>query len=364
MELKKRALFWAAAALLCFAMQCKTTRDMRAVVPEAVVFSSASGLGVSVEQAQAMPGQAAAMGEQIGTVELPSLGRTQTVRLFPATSNYAAAVGMRFSAGGWFGTDAVHQHRAFAVISDALALELLGSDQAVGAELLVQGEYYQICGIYRAERRFWPSVCAGELPRVYLSRPVEWDGGEFPATQLLCPAEQSTLEQLRESIQAAAGSVLNGEAQDLRCARQFAVQLCLFTGVGAGLWPLLRWMNRGIKSMITLWREKEKTPRRFAVLACCALRDLAGPLAIVWEVGRLVRLPQSWLPPDQIFDLEWYLENIRGFYQALFSNPQQYQALIGGYLPLIAIWGAAALVCCLAMEQSLFLSFDRDRNML
>ena len=62
--------------------------------------------------------------------------------------------------------------------------------------------------------------------------------------------------------------------------------------------------------------------------------------------------------------LEWYLENIRGFYQALFSNPQQYQALIGGYLPLIAIWGAAALVCCLAMEQWLFLSFDRDRNML
>lgn len=365
MELKKRIAVWMAAALLCFAMQCKATWDMRTTVPEAVIFSNVSGLGISVEQAETMFDQAAAVGEQTGTAGLPCWGQEKKVRLITTTSNYAATVGMRFCSGGWFGPDAVYQHRTCAVISDELALELMGSDQVVGAELLIEGEYYQICGIYRSEKRFWPRVCAGELPRVYLSRPAGWDGTKLAATELILEtAEQKTMEQLRESAQAAADSVLNGTVQDLRCARQFSVQLCLFTIIGMGVWPLLHWLNRGIETLIDLWKEKEKTTQRVVTFSFCILRDLAGPLTIAWGISRLVRLPQSWLSPDQIFDLQWYLGNIQLFYQTLFSDQQQYRALTGGYLPLIAVWGMAALVCSLSMEQWLFYAFAENRNMV
>ncbi|OUN15482.1 hypothetical protein B5G38_10045 [Gemmiger sp. An87] len=366
MELKKRIGVWLAATLFCFAMQCKTVRDMRSAMPEAVVFSSTSGMGVSVKQVETAFDRAAAVGEQTGAIAfLPSMQETEG-RLLTATSNYAAAVGMRFCAGGWFGPDAVLQHRAFAVIPDTLALDLLGSDQVVGAELLIQGEYYQVCGIYRTDRRFLPKICTGELPRVYVSRSPGRDGAEEAlATELLIWSEkESTLEQLRETAQSAAGSVLSGRVQDLRCARQFAVQLCLFTVIGAGAWPLLRWVNRGIEALIGFCRQQDKTPRRAACQIGCALWGLAGPLVAVWGVSRLVRLPQSWLPSEQLFDWKWYLERILTFYQALFSDPQQYRALTGCYLPLIAAWGMAALLCCLAMEQWLFYTFSRKQNML
>ncbi len=366
MELKKRIGVWLAAALFCFAMQCKAVWDMRSAMPEAVVFSSSSGVGVSVQQAETALDRAAAAEEQTGTIAFPPLKQEKAVRLIAATINYAAAVGMRFCAGGWFGPDAVLQHRAFAIIPDTLALELLGNDQAIGTELLIQGEYYRVCGIYRADRRFLPRACAGELPRVYLSRSPGWDGAEeMLATELLLwSEEQSTLEQLRETAQSAAGGMLSGSVQDLRCVRQFACQLCLFTIIGAGVWPLLRWANQGMEALIGLLRQEDKTPRDAMLQIGCALWGLAGPLVTVWGLSRLVQLPQSWLPPEQIFDWKWYLEHILIFYQALFSGPQQYQALTGCYLPLIAAWGAAALLCCLVMEQWLFYAFAGKRNML
>ena len=366
MELKKRIGVWLAAALFCFAMQCKAAWDMRSVIPEIVVLSDLSGVGISVQQAETAFNRAAAVGEQSGLVEAPLSEQKKEVRLITATSNYAAAVGMRFCAGGWFGPDAVLRNRAFVAIPDTLALDLLGSDQTIGTELLIQGEYYQVCGIYRADQRFLPSVCAGESPRVYLSRPPGWDGAaNIPATELLLwSEEESTLEQLRETAQSAAGGVLSGGVQDLRCVRQFACQLCLFTVISAGVWPLLRWAVQGIEGVIRFWQQENKTSCRAVCQIGRVLWGLAGPLGVVWCASRLVRLPQSWLAPEQIFDWRWYLERMLAFYQALFSSPQQYQALTGCYLPLIAAWGTAALLCCLAMEQWLFYAFAGKRNML
>ncbi len=366
MELKKRIGVWLAVALFCFAMQCKAVWDMRSAMPEAVVFSDMSGLGVSLQQVETALDRAAAVQEQTGTISSPLAEQEQEVRMITATSNYAAAVGMQFCAGGWFGPDAVLKHCAFAVIPDTLALDLLGSDQSIGTELLLQDEYYQVCGIYRTDRRFLPNACAGELPRVYLSCSPGWDGAEeMSATELLLWSEdQSTLEQLRETAQSAAGGVLSGSVHDLRCVRQFACQLCLFTIIGAGVWPLLRWANQGIEALVGLLRQEDKTPHGAMLQIGRALWGLAGPLVTVWGLSRLVQLPQSWLPPEQIFDWEWYLEQILDFYQALFSGPQQYQALTGCYLPLIAAWGTAALLCCLAMEQWLFYTFAGKRNML
>ena len=97
-------------------------------------------------------------------VSLPGTTKTKTVRVVYTDARYAGITGLRMQEGAFLPELSPHA----VVISDALAAEWFFSTDISGAEIVIGGNTYAVCGIYREEDSLAAKLSQTGVAEVYL----------------------------------------------------------------------------------------------------------------------------------------------------------------------------------------------------
>lgn len=335
-------------SLACFSYAGWLVVRFQAAVPAAVEVYGETGVGLPVSErpfALAAETEAAVNGV--------------TVTALVTNSAYGSAAGLRFVDGAYFLPQAVEQQRAYAVIPDALALELFGTTRAAGLELTVTAggaaaagssaeqngqTLYLVCGVYQTSSRFLDAVSRTAKAVVYCSR-AAGDRAAPAATAALLGGAQEPVERLLETAAASCGRSLSGIVRDLRAFRQLNCAV-LYAALCCCLCRGLLWLLRRGASMISAAYERwssraypsNGTPVQMLAAALLLILAACGLLSALLNG---VTIPQAFLPADRIFDLGFYGESIVRFFQ---ETNGMHRAV--GYEPMILSYSAAIFTLC------------------
>lgn len=347
----RRAVKRAACLLLslaCFAYAGWLVVRFHAAVPAAVEVYGETGVGLPVsEQPFALAAETEAAVNGVA------------VTVLVTNSAYGSAAELQFVDGGYFLPQAVEQQRAYAVISDALALELFGTTRAAGLELTVAAggaaaagsaaeqnaqTIYLVCGVYQTSSRFLDAVSRTARQTIYLSC-AAGDGAAPAATAALLCGAQEPVERLLETAAASGGRSLSGIVRDLRAFRQLNCAM-LYAALCCCLCRGLLWLLRRGASMLSAAYERwssraypsNGTPVQTLAAALLLILAACGLLSALLNG---VAVPQAFLPADRIFDLGFYGESLVRFFQ---ETNGMHRAV--GYEPTILSYSAAIFTLC------------------
>ena len=95
---------------------------------------------------QRVPGLGAAVAVVDRALPATGPGRTLTARVVGTTSDYPAVVPVRVARGRWWRREEEDRASRVCVIGTSLARSLFGSAEAIGAEVVIAGDWYRVIG--------------------------------------------------------------------------------------------------------------------------------------------------------------------------------------------------------------------------
>ena len=332
---------WLLALGLCLA-GCAWLTGRAAAAPADVQISADSGVGETLAAVQRnLPGAGGAVWQR------STLEDGTALWAVAATAGYGQAAGIQLVLGGWYGPDAVLEAGRCAVVPDTL-----GGGVGPGARLQLGGQYYTVCGVYRAAGDVFARAATDGLPVVYLSAPVEGTADTLQASQLLLTAEAPG--QRAASVAADAARVLRslyGEQQELARRRALPgtlVRLGAAAGLALPVWWLLAAAWRRLVALYD-GALAGLSGRRLAARGAGAAVLAAAGVGAVGFLVRWVNPPAAYLPADNLFDWAHYADLATAFFQRLnaaaFPDPL---TRAGAAYALGAAFLAVALAVCVA----------------
>lgn len=94
------------------------------------------------------------------------IGKPTTI--IGTTAAYSQLEHIRMVEGAFWGTEAVEEERNVAVISDRLAISLLGSNKASGTLIHLNGKVYEVVGVYQKYHRIRDYIMDDGYEKIYV----------------------------------------------------------------------------------------------------------------------------------------------------------------------------------------------------
>lgn len=285
----------------------------------------------------------------------------QPVLVYLTDQNYKDFAAFRLIQGQWFSKDTPQ-----AVISKKLSLVIFGSENAVGRELILEGESYSVVGVYEGN---WILNKIFKNPDIiYLTGSHQQRLARGQTFRLLIASNnESTKHFLKEKFIeqiSLEDNSLNFEGvliKDMSNRREIPKQFLQGT---IFLWEclivvwLLQCLVNDFKRIVVKYKEtmqthylKEALNEHLTQLLIIAIKWTIIIFIEIYLTREIIafqlELPGEWLPPDYIFDMEFYgrvlLESkvtafpsyYEGLYQKVFSFSKVLSMIALG---LIMLW--------------------------
>lgn len=297
-------------------------RQADALLPDAYEFSSADGLGfpfaaLAASEDSAQTALTALAEKGVYTVRYGD--KAQRLRLLYTQGDAARVLGLRMVRGAFLPAQALAPEENHAVVIDAvLAQEFFFTPECVGRTLEADGAVYTVCGVYEAAEGFFPGVCGDGLSAAFLPAALA-DAHTQPVAHVFYrSADAHFPDAARDAVAALAGqqpaaAYLGDHAETKAFLRQCVRLVCVLMSAAVCLAALALLAGAGRP------RPRGGVSLRRGRLAGGALLLALGVFG--WRACAFsLSLPAAWTPPDNIFDVSFYLEKYADAWQAVHSG--------------------------------------------
>lgn len=292
-------------------------QEMKRQVPDTVEVYSQHGTGISMREAEEFAADgsfsASGMGQEV-IVQGGISGSVRNAWMEVTTSSYGDIAGLKFVRGKYFTGSIVTQEQNYIVIPESLAVELFSFDAGLGQQVLIAGEEYTICGVYE-EGGYLVKLGLGRIPVVYVNYFPKNKFEEAIVNQLMFPADENkTGGQLKQEFAKQIGRPIEGEMLELDNLLELASDLVLLGGIMCLAWFVFRLFVYSNRKFLGAYDEKRDTAHRKKCLIA-AIAALAAALAGLDFLLSGIKLPVSYLPEDNLFNITYYAKMILDFVQ-------------------------------------------------
>lgn len=244
------------------------------------------------------------------------------IKIALVDEDYASIYKHELLMGNFPDTDAVKKGKAYAVISDQLALKLFMSLDIVGNEIELLSRKYIVAGVYKRRNSILWSLCGDGYDRVFIPYTSIGNHSEMPVdiVALLKIADQSMYDikaKLETIIENKMPSykIIDHLASDA-VSRQYFDLLIFIIGMAAIFYSVM-FSIKYTMSTIRLFKEKANSyyissllrvdVRRVisnlsVIIICCA-----GVVFIANAIRFKFFIADKYIPDDNIFDLKFYI---------------------------------------------------------
>lgn len=279
------------------------------VLPDTICFRAKDNCGVTIDKVEDISFIAGEWSEE-GRLTTEFLTIPQEVFVCYTTSAYGDLASIRMKAGNYFWVDEMPEYNQKAIISDTLAIRLFGTDQIVGEEIKLNGESYQVYGIYEEPKGFLADCCKEGEEKIYVpySNYKSEEGQEIPKPDIIYVRnEEGRMEEaLADEITEMAGMPFSYDevtdyAQGKRILKQNLLVPFFFL--------LVALFINGVRKTAGIVGKKGKhhtVPMKVTAVAAVAC---LGCL-LLFCVWKGIQIPDWILPEDDILDVRHYQEAI------------------------------------------------------
>jgi len=261
------------------------------------------------------------------------------VIVYQTDQNYSYFGEFKLLKGRWF-SDGNNQ----AVISKNLSLEIYGTEDGVGREILLEGHAYTVVGIYESNSVLEKIRKGPDYIYVTGNSGLEIYGVETHRL-LVASSKESTKHFLREKFMETlyrGGSTLDAEGFLMKdMSKTVGIPRQLFKGYIfvleciALIW-LLQCFLMDLKIFISKYKEKMRTQylkeameEHLTALLITAIKWTVMAFVGIFLIRKIIyfqlELPGEWLPSDYIFDIQFYQKAL--FNEKITAYPSYYEGL-------------------------------------
>lgn len=221
-------------------------------------------------------------------------------------------------------------------------------DRSVGDVVEVGGIQYLVKGILDPGSGLLARITQTEYGDIVVNMPP--DEKNFRVNRILFCGRNGRKIYARDSsyeLNEIFGRTLDGKFQDLRLMKAalaglqklflFLLMLPVLLGILAGGW----------KELVMAYRGKASSAARRLCRLGLGLFIVVGDCGLWYALAAQIKIPAQYLPPEHIFDVGYYLQEIIAFYQSITGMPGDVQGvrMIGTAGVWETVFGVLAVVC-------------------
>ncbi len=299
-----------AMLLTCFVCAQKVYTESEKTLPHAIVFRSSKGLGTTFDKEGHDFLSRVSVTQATVTASNPE--QRDKVNVYYTEDNYDAFVTFDMIEGSYFYAKEYPQQNRAAVISEKMAIRHYKTTEAVGLKLSVGGTEYTVCGVYRSKEDLLTSCSTNGYDAIYI--PYQSAEAALPVHFVLLSTELTEFTNTATSaLISKTGLYLFPEHitgyHDLLDLMVFFRKLAVFLMGVTVIVLLCVCLKRNGETAYRFYQtEEQKSNGNWYALK--ALLFLLLALGIYFTVRFELKIPQSVLPPDNIFDMKHYFELI------------------------------------------------------
>lgn len=288
-------------------------------LPNGVMFSSRYGINLSFEDCGADEMTPVISGEitadSFVSNELSMTGYPVPAKLVYTNESYSQIVPLRLIYGGYFVQSPIREANRYIVISDSLSLDMFKTYDSVGHKLTVGKDEYTVCGVYKKETSLLNRISSDGIERVYLSYSNFNNYEKTSINRFYIKNNEGMFEEsLIGTAQLPQNSPIYYEnAVNFGDMKRIVIQLrsVAFFALGINIIAFLAFLftNAG-KSLYSYIRKGDYDKKETLLRTLPLVGFGAGAALIFWLVKFQLYIPTKMMPPDNIFDLSFYIENI------------------------------------------------------
>lgn len=248
--------------------------------------------------------------------------RKDGIKVVLIDEDYSSIYKYKFIAGGFPDTDSVRKGRAFAVISDRLALELFMTIDVVGNEIEIMGDKFTVFGVYKSKDSVFWRLSADGFDRVFI--PYTGTDGymEMPIDILaLLKKQDQHISDIKSRIDTITGLKSSSyEAYDHSASavvfRQYFDLLIFIIGIVAILFTVV-FLIKCTVCIIVRYKKRIKANyardllradfRKILGILSVFSMGVAGMVLIFHMIRFRFVIADKYIPEDNIFDMQFYI---------------------------------------------------------
>ncbi|CAH1210653.1 hypothetical protein PAECIP111891_03546 [Paenibacillus allorhizoplanae] len=239
---------------------------------------------------------------------------------------------MKLKAGASFGPNSVEEHSRVALVSATVAQQLFRANLVVGKTIELFGVNFTVIGVFDDEGSLLRQMSDDGSPNVLIPVTTLFDVQPNAVIETIQMARKSSAvdggeSQVREALRAIGHNptqfnIVNHELAYTRMTQWRFIQL--FVCGMIVIFLLVRLMVRQLSVMQTLlrsrltrdnWTDVLIHERKALLLITLAILGMAACIIALWNGIRFhLYIPLEWVP-EQIIDVSFYMEKLRGLWQ-------------------------------------------------
>ncbi len=331
-----------AITILFYIVQCNIIKLTENTLPKGIAFSSANGMNLSFDEAKkanievednsitkryeyVLPGEERKETNEVKAVSISAVGIKKAqltselsseitqVNVVLTDEKYADIVPMDMVIGNYFTVSKVPEENRFIVISDKLAVKYFKNYDVIGLDLKINQQDYTICGVYRSDNSLTSKLSSNGLDNVYMPYSGMQDYDKMPVNFLLAGTNTKFSQAITDKIIKNTGKdpypdLISNYSDTLALVRQSKSVTIFLCGIIIMI-TLFVILLRQIKKTYHSYK-KEECKRDILIKAGIGLLYLIGIVVLFLIVKFKIYFPQDMLPPDNIFDVKFYINII------------------------------------------------------
>lgn len=288
-------------------------------LPKGVMISASRGVNITFEDSDNPAMQVGISGvvsaNSSVTSKLSSQGFSVPTKLNYTNEGYGEVVPLEFLFGGYFVQNYIPEANHYIVISDSLSVKFFKSHDSIGQQLIIDGEKHTVCGVYKQPTNILSEFSADGLEQIYLSY-SNLKGYENAVIQRFYLFGQENA--FNESIIAQAQLPSNYTVQydsltnfnDIRQVIEQSKSVALFIfGINIICFFAYIFVLKAKKIC------KDISTGKFHIKHCLfstlqILGCIVGTILVFLLVKFQLHIPSEMIPPDNIFNLSFYIKAI------------------------------------------------------
>lgn len=258
--------------------------------------------------------------------------------LIATNPQYGYILNLNYISGSYFPSNA----NKYVVISDVLSQKIFNTTQTVGNELVLNKEFYKICGVYKESSNLLDEISVDNTEKIFVSSVNEYE----PITQLLIKSEISNAQFCKAQAESLLQMTITGNVHDLRKP----VELAWFFLYAAFLFvlflPMFWIIKYAAKNICNLYYGNFSVKTSIVRLFINILL-IAAICVSLFALLSYINIPQQYLPFDNLFDFSFYKESLVNYFVLSNSenSPINFYPKITVYLTSVLTFSFVAAFC-------------------
>ncbi|WMJ22347.1 ABC transporter permease [Paludicola sp. MB14-C6] len=303
--------------ILILLVQITLINQAKNTLPTAICFRSQDGMNVSFDEIKELK-DVTAVAQRNATIATTYNDDNEKVNLWYTNENYFEVANFKCKYGSFFEAKSGVEQNRFIVISNQLALRYFKTDKVIGQSMLIDNQIYTICGVYEQKQALLNQLAQQKLSTIYM--PYQSYTGKEPLLPqlILVKSNSQFIKSAYDYVQNQIPSYLNYDSVTnyndiLRLIRQ-TIRLSIAACGIVVLIILIILLIRQSKKSYQLYRMDGFTREFYKAIALIGILVAVGILTIFLTQFNFF-LPADWTPKENIFDLNFYKEQLKSVFQ-------------------------------------------------